>query len=80
MALEYAYTLQEAQEQLALWKDCLTALATGQAKSYRIGSREFTAFDIPAVNKQIMILSNAVKVLSGNARKSRVVRVVPRDL
>ncbi len=80
MALEYAYTLAEAQAELSSWKQCMSALATGQTKAYRIGTREYTSFDLPEVRKQITILSNAVKVLSGNARSSRVVRVVPRDL
>ena len=80
MALEHAYTLTEAKAELELWKECMHDLASGQAKAYRVGSREFTALDIPEIRKQITILSNAVKVLSGNARRSRVVRVVPRDL
>ena len=80
MALEYAYTLTEAQTELTAWKECEHALATGQAKAYRIGSREFTAIDLPEIRKQIIKFSNIVKVLSGNARSTRVVRVVPRDL
>ena len=46
----------------------------------RVGSREFTAFDLPEVLKQIETFSNAVESLSGQVRTSRVVRVVPRDL
>ncbi|MCE5342218.1 MAG: DUF6148 family protein [Eubacteriales bacterium] len=80
MALEYAYTLAEAQEELAAWKKCAHDLATGQAQNYRIGNREFTAIDLPEVRRQIQILSNAVQVLSGKARSTSVVRVVPRDL
>ena len=37
MAYTGAYTLEEAREYLTLWKDCERALATGQAKAYRVG-------------------------------------------
>ena len=80
MAITSAYTLAEARETLAIWKDCYKALAEGHAKAYRVGSREFTAFDLPEVLKQIETFSNAVESLSGQVRTSRVVRVVPRDL
>ena len=80
MAITSAYTLSEAIEILELWKECYRALAEGQAKSYRVGTREFTAFDLPEVAKQIEILSNVVESLSGQVRTTRVVRVVPRDL
>lgn len=49
MAITSAYTLSEAREILELWKECYRALAEGQAKSYRVGTREFTAFDLPEV-------------------------------
>lgn len=80
MAITSAYTLTEAREILALWKECYRALAEGQAKSYRVGTREFTAFDLPEVAKQIEIFGNVVESLSGQVRTTRVVRVVPRDL
>ncbi len=80
MAVTSAYTLAEAREQLELWKECERSLADGQAKSYRIGSREFTAFDLNEVAKRIEYFANLVNALSGKVRTSRVVRVVPRDL
>lgn len=80
MAVTSAYTLAEAREQLELWKECERSLADGQAKSYRIGSREFTAFDLNEVAKRIEYFANLVNALSGRVRTSRVVRVVPRDL
>lgn len=80
MAVTSAYTLAEAREQLELWKECERSLADGQAKSYRIGSREFTAFDLTEVAKRIEYFANLVNALSGRVRTSRVVRVVPRDL
>lgn len=39
MAATSAYTLTEAREQLQLWKECEKALASGQAKAYRIGTQ-----------------------------------------
>lgn len=80
MAVTSAYTLAEAREQLEMWKECERSLADGQAKSYRIGSREFTAFDLNEVAKRIEYFANLVNALSGRVRTSRVVRVVPRDL
>lgn len=73
------FTLVEAQEQLALWKDCAKELAGGQAKRYKIGTREFEALDIPYVYKMIKYFSGLVDKLSGAARHARVQVVVPRD-
>lgn len=75
-----AHTLAEAQEMLALWKDCERQLATGQAKEYKIGTREFRAIDLPYVISRINYYANQVAQLSGAAKSSRVMRVVPRDL
>ena len=80
MAATSAYTLTEAKEQLQLWKDCERALASGQAKAYRVGTREYTAFDLAEVAKRIEYFANVIEALSGSVRTSRVVRVVPRDL
>lgn len=80
MAATSAYTLQEAREQLNLWKQCEIALANGQAKAYRIGTREYTAFDLSEIGKRIEYFANLVEALSGSVRTNRVVRVVPRDL
>ena len=80
MALRYAYTLQEARSMLALCKEAHMQLITGQAKSYRIGTREYTALDLDDLMKQIEYFSDAVEALSGAARSKSVARVVPRDL
>ena len=80
MAYTGAYTLEEAREYLTLWKDCARALATGQAKAYRVGSREFTAFDLDEVAAQIARFQKEIEKLSGAVRTTRVVRIVPRDL
>lgn len=80
MAATSAYTLTEARNMLSLCKTALEELVTGQAQSYRIGTREFTALNIDELNKEIEYFSNLVEALSGNARTKRVARVVPRDL
>ena len=75
-----AYTLTEAKEYRELWKDCERALASGQAKSYRVGTREFTSVDLIDIAKRIEYFSSLVETLSGSVRTTRVARVVPRDL
>lgn len=80
MAITTAYTLAEAREMLALWKECEKALASGQAKEYRVGTREFTAVDLPDIAARINYFGNVVEALSGSVRTKRVLRVVPRDL
>lgn len=74
------YTLDEAKEMLAMWKDCERALASGQAERYRIGSREYEAIDLDKIAARINYFSNLVEALSGTVRTKRVVRIVPRDL
>ena len=73
-------TLAYAQEMLDLWQECERALASGQAKSYKIGTREYTSLDMREIVSRINYWQNQVNVLSGQARTTRVVRVVPRDL
>lgn len=80
MAAISAYTLEEAQEMLSLSKKALKELISGQAKSYRVGTREFTALDSDDLMDQIVYFSNLVEALSGTVRTKRVARVVPRDL
>lgn len=74
------YTLAEAKEMLSLWKECYRALASGQVKSYKIGSRELTNFDLKEVRGCIAEFNGIVQELSGNERNVRSVCVVPRDL
>ena len=78
--LASAYTLEEARSNLAIWKTCLYELGEGQAKSYRIGSREFTTFDLDEVMRMVNFFANLVESLIGNVRTTRVARVVLRDL
>lgn len=80
MAATNAYTLEEAQEMLVLCKVARRELITGQAKSYRIGTREFTALDLKQLSDEIIYFSNLVEALTGQAKSNRAARVVPRDL
>lgn len=75
-----AYTLDEAREMLALWKECERQLASGTAKRYRVGTREYEAVDLPYIVGRINFYSNQIAQLSGAARTTRVMRVIPRDL
>ena len=79
MAITSAYTLGEATEMLTLWKDCERALASGQTKSYKVGTREFTAIELPEISARINYFGNVVEALSGKVRTKRVTSVVPRD-
>jgi len=74
------YTLAEAREMLEQWKACEKALASGQAQSYRVGTREWTSIDLKEISARILYFSNLVEALSGQVRTKRVTRVVPRDL
>ena len=80
MAAISAYTLSEAREMLALWKDCERSLASGQVTSYRIGTRECTLVDMDDIRAAINYFGNLVDALSGNVRTKHVTSVVPRDL
>ena len=80
MSIITAYTLTEAREMLSLFKAAYKELVTGQAKAYRVGTREYTALDIDDLRRQIEYFANIVEALSGNVRTKRVARVVPRDL
>lgn len=80
MAITNAYTITEARNMLALWKQAEHDLVTGQAKAYKIGSREFTALDMDEIRKQIQYYSNILDSLEGRGKSTRVVRIIPRDL
>ena len=73
------FTLVEAKTQLGLWKECAQEIASGTAKHYKIGSREYTALDIDQVYKIIKYFAGIVDKLEGLARSTRVQVVVPRD-
>ena len=65
---------------LSACKEAYEGIVNGQAKSYRIGTREYTALDLDDLKKEIEYFSNIVESLSGTVRTKRVARVVPRDL
>lgn len=73
------FTLAEAREQLSLFKACAQEIANGTAKHYRLGTREYTALDLPEVYKMIKYFAGLVDKLSGAARTARVQVVIPRD-
>ena len=73
------FTLVEAKTQLGLWKECAQEIASGTAKHYRIGTREYTALDIDEVYRMIKYFAGIVDKLEGLARSTRVQVVVPRD-
>ena len=76
-----SYTLAQAREMLALCQEAHRELLSGGgAKSYRIGTREFTAFDLKELRDEERYWANRVDALSGQVRTTRVTRVVPRDL
>ena len=75
-----AYTLTEAQEMLKLCTVATKELLHGQAKSYRVGTREFTALDTQDLLDLTKYYSNLVESLSGSIRSGNVGRFVPRDL
>ena len=80
MAFISPYTLTEARSLLALYKEAEIALVDGQAKAYKIGSREFTSLDLPVIQQRIRELAKTIEGLEGNMRTTRAVMVVPRDL
>jgi hypothetical protein len=80
MGIKYAYTRNEAVEQLAIWKECFRSIAEGEAAHYRIGSREYTALNLDEVRKNIEFFADIIESYDGNVRTRRVAVVVPRDL
>ena len=74
--------LEIKQTQLKAAYDAYTALLGGQVKSYAIGSRNLTKFDLPQLEDSISKLENEVDVLAEQLRggsKRKAVGVVPRD-
>jgi len=71
------YTLSEAKDELASWKAAHRAASTG--KSYTIGTRQLTRYDLPEIRRTIADFAAIVDALSGGhtspvkvyARKSR---------
>ena len=80
MSIAIAYTLEEATLCLEDAKKALQYTLSGQAKRYKIGTREYEALSVDALKRMIEYYANIVEALSGKARTNRVARVVPRDL
>ncbi len=74
-----AYSYEEAKQYLTQYKEALTALVDGQAKAYRIGSREVTLLDVDDIEKMIDKFAGIVEKYESGARPSRSVAVVFRD-
>jgi len=80
MGITKAYTLTEARAMKELWKACEQALAEGQAKEYRVGSRTFTSIDLADIAKRINYFANLEDALEKGRSSARARVVVPRDL
>lgn len=80
MSISIAYRLDEARRMLELCKTAYEELITGQAKSYRVGTREFTSLDLNDLRKEIERWANIVGSLEKKFRSKNVARVIPRDL
>lgn len=56
------YTLAEARAELEAWKEAKRAAATG--KSYTIGRRALTRYDLVEINREIAFFGEIVDTLS----------------
>ena len=74
-----AYTYEEAKLYLSQYKEALTAVVDGQAKSYRIGSREVTLIDPDYIEAMIDKFAAIVEKYETNTKPARSVAVVFRD-
>lgn len=74
--------LETKRTQLEAANKAYTALLSGQVKSYAIGSRNLTRFDLPQLEDSIAKLEKEVDSLEAQlkgGRKRKAVGVVPRD-
>jgi hypothetical protein len=72
--------LEEAKQDLAIWKKALRAIAT-TGQSYQIGQRRLERSDLDECRKMVAFYQGEVARLSaGRGSGARVIRVVPRDL
>ena len=80
--MELEKRLQFRQAALEQARDAYLALLSGGVKSYAIGSRNLTKFDLPQLEETIAKLEKEVDglqaQLSGGARR-KAVGVIPRD-
>lgn len=74
--------LETKKTQLEAANKAYTALLSGQVKSYAIGSRNLTRFDLPQLEDSIAKLEKEVDSLEAQLKgggKRKAVGVVPRD-
>ncbi len=70
------------QKQLDAAYEAYTALLNGRVKSYAVGTRNLTRFDLPQIENSIKKLENEIDQLQEQLRsgaKRKAVGVVPRD-
>ena len=79
MSTGSAYTLEEAMQNLEIWKECEREIAKGQAHSYKIGTREFTALNIKEVHGMVVYFQNVIDKMTGRSGSTNVRRAIPRD-
>lgn len=75
--------LKLKNKQLEIAYDAYTQLLSGGVKSYAIGSRNLSKFDLPQLEETIHKLESEVETLEGilnGASKRKAIRVLPRDL
>lgn len=65
------YSLEEAQGELQRWKGALTAASTG--RSYQIGSRQLSRYNLPEIKEQIAFFAQIVEALSTGGTGPRMV-------
>lgn len=65
------YTLAEAREMLALYKQCEKDILSGQVRSYKIGSREAEMLTLAEVRAGIREMEQEIAAHEGGSRKRR---------
>ena len=74
--------LERKKEALAAAEEAYIALLKGQVKSYAIGSRNLTRFDLPQLEDTIAKLEREIDELESQlsgGRRRKAVSVIPRD-
>lgn len=74
--------LEVKKKALDAANEAYLALLSGQVKSYTIGSRNLTKFDLPQLEDTISKLEKEVDTLEGmvsGGKRRKAVGVVPRD-
>lgn len=81
MAILDGYTLERARDLQSKVQDAIDSIVTGTAKSYKIGTREYTSLNLDELWKMLKDCNDTIVALTTVPKRNRrVVRVVPRDL